>query len=259
MIDSAALEERLLDHWGTISTEWRWLVEHRPAWTAAFCDYLDATRTGAIDRASYELLCVAAFASCTTQDPEWTRVHVANARRHGATEAQVVEVLQLVSMLGMHSVIDGLAPVLDEVRKAGWTPAPDTNDMRARYLDGHGYWKAFDRYFPGFHDDFIAASPELFETYQTMGAASWETSSLDGWLRELVFVVMDLSSTHLYISGAKYHTANALHYGATPEQALEALRLCTRVSSNIMALGIRALTETGQQGSETDAKGADDD
>lgn len=77
-----------------------------------------------------------------------------------------------------------------------------------------------------------------------MGGATWATSELEGWLRELGFVVMDLSSTHLYISGAKYHAANAVHYGTTPDQVLEAMRLCTRISATTMSVGVRALRET---------------
>lgn len=242
--DVAQVRRRLTEHWGTVPDEWEWLARRRTSWTSAYCDYLDSTRTGALERSSYELLCIAAFASCTTHDQEWTDLHVANARRHGATEEQVLEVIQHVSMLGMHSVIDGQAAILDEIGHAGWTPRQDTGGLSARYLDGRGYWATFERYFPGFHDDFIASSPALFESYQEMGRATWETSALEGWLRELVFVVMDLSSTHLYLSGAKYHAANAVHYGATPEQVLEALRLSTRVSGNIVSLGVRALERT---------------
>jgi hypothetical protein len=44
-----------------------------------------------------------------------------NALGHGATVSEIMEVLQLTSVLGIHTITEGVPALLDEARKAGKT------------------------------------------------------------------------------------------------------------------------------------------
>ncbi len=48
-----------------------------------------------------------------------TRIHIANALQQGATRDEVMEVLQIVSVLGIHTMSTGLPILIDELRKSG--------------------------------------------------------------------------------------------------------------------------------------------
>ena len=47
------------------------------------------------------------------------RIHIQNALRYGATVEEIMEVYQLVSVLGMHTFTMGIPVLLDELEKAG--------------------------------------------------------------------------------------------------------------------------------------------
>jgi alkylhydroperoxidase/carboxymuconolactone decarboxylase family protein YurZ len=62
---------------------------------------------------------VAIDASTTHLYNPGTRIHIANALKQGATRDEVMEVLEIVSVLGIHTITEGVAALLDEVKKAG--------------------------------------------------------------------------------------------------------------------------------------------
>jgi alkylhydroperoxidase/carboxymuconolactone decarboxylase family protein YurZ len=47
-----------------------------------------------------------------------TRIHMENALKLGATPEEIMEVLALVSVLGVHTIAMGLPVLLDELKKA---------------------------------------------------------------------------------------------------------------------------------------------
>jgi alkylhydroperoxidase/carboxymuconolactone decarboxylase family protein YurZ len=44
-------------------------------------------------------------------------VHIRNALRHGATVAEIMEVLELTSVLGIHTVTEGVPILLEEAKQ----------------------------------------------------------------------------------------------------------------------------------------------
>jgi alkylhydroperoxidase/carboxymuconolactone decarboxylase family protein YurZ len=95
-----------------------------PAWDAAaeldagyvekFMDVgMHAMRKGALDPLTIELIAIAVDASCTHLYAPGVRRHVRKALELGASQEQVMSVLELVSVLGIHSVALG-APILIE-------------------------------------------------------------------------------------------------------------------------------------------------
>lgn len=64
---------------------------------------LAAWRNPALDMRTRELLALAVHASCTLLHPPGIRRHLHRALACGATSAQVMEVLQLASVIGIHS------------------------------------------------------------------------------------------------------------------------------------------------------------
>lgn len=76
-------------------------------------------RNGSLSPKVKELICIAVDAACTQLYEPSLRVHIANALKHGATVQEVVEVLQLVSVLGIHTVTMGMPILVEELEAAG--------------------------------------------------------------------------------------------------------------------------------------------
>ena len=70
-------------------------------------------QSGALDALTIEFIAIAVDASCTHLYAPGVRRHIRKALELGASPQQVLTVLQLVSVLGIHSLSLG-APILKE-------------------------------------------------------------------------------------------------------------------------------------------------
>ena len=75
-------------------------------------------QTGTLEPKIRELVYVAVDAAATHLYEPGTRIHMENALKLGATPAEIMEVLALVSVLGVHTIAMGLPVLLDELKKA---------------------------------------------------------------------------------------------------------------------------------------------
>src|ERR1017187_5801048 len=66
-----------------------------------------------------ELIYIAIDASTTHLYEPGLRQHIQNALDHGATQAAIMEVYELTSVLGIHTCTMGVPVLLDELRRAG--------------------------------------------------------------------------------------------------------------------------------------------
>jgi alkylhydroperoxidase/carboxymuconolactone decarboxylase family protein YurZ len=76
-----------------------------------------AMQKGVLDPLTIEFIAIAVDASCTHLYAPGVRRHIRKALELGATREQVMTVLELVSVLGIHSVALGAPILLDEAEK----------------------------------------------------------------------------------------------------------------------------------------------
>ena len=101
-------------YWDEDSAAWRRLdpasfSSALRAWGSAVASPLDP-RTKAF-------VLIAVNASVTHLDGRAVRAHIRQALQHGASGRQIIEVLQLASVLGMHTYTMGVPALLDELSK----------------------------------------------------------------------------------------------------------------------------------------------
>ncbi|WP_326734698.1 carboxymuconolactone decarboxylase family protein [Streptomyces sp. NBC_01022] len=93
---------------------WDGLAELDPHWTE---DYLRTAtqpwRSGVLPPKVIELLCIAVDAACTHMYAPGVRRHIRAALDLGVTAEEILEVLKLVTVIGIHSCNIG-APILME-------------------------------------------------------------------------------------------------------------------------------------------------
>lgn len=93
---------------------WEPFYQLDPEWTEKFMDMGSLPmRRGALDAKTIEFIAIAVDASCTHMYAPGVRRHIRKALDLGATQEEIAAVLQLTSVLGIHTMSMG-APILQE-------------------------------------------------------------------------------------------------------------------------------------------------
>src|SRR5262245_42526301 len=104
-------ELRAIGEW---NPAWEPFYQLDPAWTEGFMRTgLKPMLDGVLDPKTIEFLAIAVDASCTHLYAPGVRRHIRKALQLGATKEEITAVLQLTSVLGIHTLSLG-APILHE-------------------------------------------------------------------------------------------------------------------------------------------------
>ena len=185
-----------------------------------------------------EFIYIAIDASTTHLYLPGLKLHMENALALGATRDEIMEVLELTSVLGIHTCTMGVPILMDELRKMGRGDEVDNIEygdhekaLKESFIKNRGYWSPF-------WDDMLKLSPEFFECYLDFSSVPWKSGTLEPKVKEFIYIAIDTATTQLHEEGARIHIRNALNYGATKEEIMEIFQ-CVSV------LGMHALTEGG--------------
>lgn len=142
--------------------------------------------------------------------------------QYGASKAEVVEVLELVSELGLHTMTVAVPIVVEEAGRFGTTlpplPASQAEQLKEEFVRLHGYWDAS-------MDAVLHATPEFFSAYLEYSKVPRTNAQLDGRARELIYLGVSAAVTHLHPPAIRLHARNALAAGATLQQLIEVLEI----------------------------------
>jgi alkylhydroperoxidase/carboxymuconolactone decarboxylase family protein YurZ len=192
-----------------------------------------------------ELIGLAVNAAVTHLDRGAVVAHVEGAIAHGATDEEILGVLQLVSCLGIHALVHGVPRLIKaapELAATALTPRQQT--LKDSWVSKRGFW-------PESFDGLLAGDPDYFEA-----ASDLQNAPIDGVLepkvRELIFVAIDASTTHMY-ANVDRHIELALEYGATPAEVLATLELTALIGVKSFTVGASALEEVRERARPTGA------
>jgi alkylhydroperoxidase/carboxymuconolactone decarboxylase family protein YurZ len=108
--------------------------------------------------------------------------------------------------------------------------------IRDEFIDARGYWN-------GFWDGLLQLDPDFFEAYLQFSGVPWKNGTLSPKFRELVYIAIDASTTHLYEPGLRQHIQNALRHGATSEEIMEVYELTAVLGIHTCTLGVPVLLD----------------
>lgn len=99
---------------GDWNPNWQPFYELDPVWTEKFMQMgVSPMLSGVLDAKTIEFIAIAVDASCTHMYAPGVRRHIRKALELGATQQEITAVLQLTSVLGIHTMSLG-APILQE-------------------------------------------------------------------------------------------------------------------------------------------------
>ena len=235
---------------GTWGEPWQRILELDPAFLEAYLRFSSVPWTAAshLEPKVKEFVYIAADAAATHLYEPGIRQHVAAALRHGATPAEIMEVLELTSTLGIHACNIGVPILVDELEAAGQPVSRELSErqeeIKAEFTEKRGYWNPF-------WDEMLWLDPEFFAAYTQFSSVPWVSGTLEPKIKELIYTAFDVSATHLYVSGLRQHIRNALDYGGTREEILEVIELASVIGIHSCTVGVPILVEELAAGKPT--------
>jgi len=223
---------------------WQQVLEMNPEFFEAYCNFSSVPwKTGPLEPKVKEMIYIAMDIATTHLYLPGTRIHMANALKHGATKEELMEVLQIVSVLGIHSMTEGLPILIDELKNAGKGDELDAIELDERalahkqeFIDNRGYWMPI-------WESLLKLSPDFFKAYLDLSSVPWRTGVLEPRVKELIYVAIDIATTHLFLSGTRIHMRNALKHGATQEEIMEVIALVSICGMHSATEGVPILAE----------------
>ena len=210
-----------------------------PAW-AETCARMATNpwRGGVLPRKLVELIGVALNAACTNLDAQGTRRHIRAALDAGATRAEVLMVLEMASLLAIHSCSLGAPILLEEAKAVGAQPAPKAGAATPACdrMKAIGQWNTA-------WDPFYELDPSFTDEFMSTGVALYASGTLSAKEIELLSIAFDAAYTHMYAPGTRRHIRGALQAGATMEEVMEVLKLCVVQGVQSLNLGVPILAE----------------
>jgi len=244
----AATKERIkaefIRNRGYWSKTWEPLLEISPEYFEAYSNLSSAPwKSGTLPPKVKEFIYIAIDSSTTHLYEPGLRVHIRNALRYGATREEIMEVYQLTSVLGIHTITSSVPLLIQAMKNAGReaevTPGPLTarqQKLKDEFTANRGYWSPL-------WDNVLALSPDYFEAYSQFSSVPWKYGVLEPKVRELIYVAIDAATTHLYDLGTLVHMENALKCGATPGEIMEVLELTSVLGVHTISVGLPALLD----------------
>jgi len=108
--------------------------------------------------------------------------------------------------------------------------------LKDEFVQVRGYWNRV-------WDDMLQFSPEFFKAYLDLSATPWRSGTLAPQVKELIYIALDASPTHLYEPGLRIHIRNALKLGATAAEIFEVFELATTLGIHACTVGLPILTD----------------
>lgn len=232
-----SLKAEFIENRGYWFPFWQQVLEMSPDFFEAYCNFSSVPwKTGPLEPKVKEMIYVAMDIATTHLYLSGTRIHMANALKHGATKEELMEVLQIVSVLGIHSMTEGLPILIDELGKADMAGDLEALELdestlayKQEFIDNRGYWMPI-------WESLLKLSPDFFKAYLDLSSVPWKTGVLAPKIKEFIYIAIDISTTHLFLAGTRIHIRNALGYGATKEEIMEVIAL-------VSVCGIHSTTE----------------
>lgn len=240
-----ALKQAFTEARGYWSPVWDQVLAVDPDFFEAYLNFSAVPwRHGVLEPKVREFIYIAIDASTTHLHADGTRTHMRNALRLGATRQEIMEVLQLISVLGIHSMTDGVPILVEEMAAAGRgaeLPKPGEGGerearLKAEFTTARGYWSEV-------WDNVLALSPDFFEAYMHFSSVPWKHGMLAPKVKEFIYIAIDAATTHLYAPGTRVHMRNAIRLGATQQEIMEVLELTSVLGIHSTTHGVPILLE----------------
>ncbi|OCK78501.1 carboxymuconolactone decarboxylase [Lepidopterella palustris CBS 459.81] len=221
----AELKQQFVDQRGLWDDDWEAILKLNPSYLAAYINLRNASQQKQrLAPKVQEFVYIAVAASTTAIHTPAVRAHIQAALKVGATADEIMEVIGLTYLVGIHTVTLGAPILLELMEELGIDGAgtstfdAERERIKSDFVKQRGFWT--DTWNP-----LLQLDPQFFEAYTNFSSLPSKTGVLEPKVREIVTCAFDAATTHLYGRGTKIHMRNALRLGATPDEIMEMLEI----------------------------------
>ncbi len=234
------LKELFLAKRGYWNDSWQFILERDPDFFEGYLHMSShAWENGTLSPKLREFIYIVTVASVTHIFPPGLHQHIRNAIDQGATEAELLTVLQIASTVGIQTYLLGVSSI--EAVRPGVTRGVGNglaaDDVLARHRELLGT-AAEDV------QAATAADPTFYQRWLDLAAVPFTKSDVlapkDAHISAFAAYA---EVTHLCAPGARQHAEAALDAGATAAELVEALELITGMSIHSITIGLPILFE----------------
>lgn len=193
------------------------------------------TLGGSLDRTIVLLVQIALHASVTGLAERELRMFVSQALESGVSYREILAVLRLCTILGIHGAAQA-SPILAEgLSRQGCEIEPAVGDapVIADMHEAGGFnsaWDALEKWDPVWLDRLLAVGLDQ-SIVDVLGRRNFE----------LLCIALDTSVTHLYSPGTRRHIEAALEIGVSPREILDVIKLVSIQGLRSLDAGVAIL------------------
>ncbi len=226
---------------GYWSDDWQFILEHDPDFFEGYLNLSSyAWERGTLSPKVREFLYIVTVAAVTHIFPPGLHQHMRNAIGHGATEDELLTVLEIAATVGVQTFLLGVRSI--EAAKPQASRGHGGDQERAALLARHENVMRGPAD-PDIHDA-IQADPAFYERWQTFASVPFSKPAvIEPKVAHMLAFTAYASVTQQCLGGAKQHAVAALEAGATARELLEALELTTGMSIHSVTIGLPILLE----------------
>lgn len=242
------LRERFEKERGYWNPFWEDLLALDPDYFEAYIDFSGHPwRDGVLPDKAKELVYTALDASTTHLFAPGLTQHIRNALSYGAEVGEVLDVLEIVSGLGIQSCVVGLPVVLQETGSDVASGDPDTEPAGSPVPGELGWTLA----------QLSTIDGAFASAYSALMAVPTRRARLDPKLREFIQLAINCSPTHLNVSAVREHVRAAVRHGATRAELVEVLELCSGLGIHTCLVGLPILLSEAEMKRQSDSDQTD--
>jgi alkylhydroperoxidase/carboxymuconolactone decarboxylase family protein YurZ len=235
------LRDAFIDKRGYWSPVWDGVLDLDPDFFEAYLRFSAVPwESGVLEPKVKEFVYIAIDVAATHLYVPGIRDHIKQALKHGATGAEIMEVIELASTLGIHAANIGVPILVEELEAAGQEIDRSLDarqeEVKAEFTEKRGYWHEF-------WDDMLVLDPEFLAAYTQFSSVPWVSGVLEPKVKEFIYTAFDVAATHLYVKGLRQHIRNALGFGATREEVMEVIEIASVIGIHAATVGVPILIE----------------
>ncbi|MBU3067758.1 carboxymuconolactone decarboxylase family protein [Nocardia sp. NEAU-G5] len=200
------------------------------------------TSSGVLDTKLVELIRFAIDVSATHLYTPGIRRHIRRALELGATRDELLEVIELSSVIGINACATSTPILADELDRKGKRGEPATPAHPTPTCDRLRDRGEFNPRWESMYE----LVPDLLETFLEIKVALSRDGVLPALWIELLSVAGNAALTHMYEPGTRRHIQAALELGATREQVLEVLTIVAQQGNEVYESALPILDDESE-------------
>ena len=243
-VDREALKQAVIAERGYWHPLHEGLLALHPEFLGAYLDFVSGPwKSRHLEPKVREFIYIAIDASVTHLYDKGLRRHIERAFDLGATQQEILQVIELTCAMGLNTHEQGISILVEELRKL--SPAidaeiadlgPEEARIKDEFIAAVGHW-------PGCGDALLKLAPDFIRGFLGFRSVAWNGGPLEPKVKEFIGLAINAAPTSLHEAGVRSHIQRALRCGATGEELSEVLQLASAIAIHTCTYGVPALVE----------------